>query len=91
MRDWTLIATNRHFGDKAMISQNFDETYIVTPQGTWVPTSDVPWLTSIKLRCPACDHDRVQVFGIINATAKQMSAMPKRSPKMKSRTGLGEK
>lgn len=78
------MVTKRSFGSKAIISPNYDETYIVTPWGTWVPEGDVDWLLSIKWRCPACDDERVNVFGLAVATEKQFAHKPKRSPRSRN-------
>lgn len=82
---WTFMATSKWFGDKAVVSPNCDEAYVVRRTGTWVPDVDVKHLEAIRWPCAACGRSRVQVFAKINATRAQMSLMPSRPPKFKRR------
>jgi len=81
---WTFMVSDRRFGSKGVISRYYDETFIITTKGTWVPARDAKWLETIKWKCPQCG-DRVKVFGKGNPTAKQMALRPTRRPKSKAK------
>lgn len=81
---WTFMVSDRRFGSKSIVSPNYDEAYIITTHGTWVPEKDAKWLETIKWQCPQCG-DRVKVFGRGNPTAKQMALRPTRRPKRKAK------
>lgn len=77
---WTFIVSDRRFGEKKIVSANYDEAYIISPRGSWVPEGDVEYLTSIRWYCPGCEK-RVQAFSAGNPTRRDMSSMPDRPPK----------
>jgi hypothetical protein len=78
------MVVDRRLGEKKMLSPNYDESYIITRTGTWVPTADVERLCSIKLLCPMLG-ERITAFGVGMPSAQQMAQMPSRSPKRKPR------
>lgn len=77
---WTFIHTDSRFGEKGIVSPNFNETYIVKPTGTWVPEMDANYLLTIRWPC-ACDGGVRQVFHKGNPTARHMKLRPTREPR----------
>jgi hypothetical protein len=82
---WTFMVSNKWFGDKAVVSPNYDESYVVTQKGTWVPERDAYYLETLRWPCAACGRNRIQVFARARATQAQMAQMPDRAPKSKKR------
>jgi len=37
---WAFLVSDRRFGEKAIVSPRYDEAYVVSPRGTWVPEGD---------------------------------------------------
>jgi hypothetical protein len=85
MSEWDFLKADRDIGERAVISQNTDEVYLITVAGTWVPTADVSWLlgTDFRKRCPCNENKMIQMFARVAPTEEQLKQKPARLPRYK--------
>jgi len=80
--DWVFMVSDRRIGDKAFISPNYDESYVIKVTGAWVPAGDVEYLETVTIFAP-CIGCRIKAFAPGRPTAKQVASMPANPPKAK--------